>query len=63
MLRVDGTIHRVTHASGPTRLEGEWWTDEPLARDYYEVETEDGGRYWLYRDRTDGKLYLHGVLD
>jgi len=47
----------------PISLDGEWWTDEPFARDYFEVATSDGGRYWLYRDRTDGRFYLHGVFD
>jgi protein ImuB len=60
---VDGAQHHVTTVSGPTRLEAEWWTDEPLARDYYEVATQEGGRYWLYRDRRRGGFYLHGVFD
>jgi protein ImuB len=53
----------VTAASGPMRLQGEWWTDDPLARDYFEVATQDGGHYWLYRDHADGRFYLHGVFD
>ena len=53
----------VTAASGPMRLQGEWWTDDPLARDYFEVATQDGGHYWLYRDHSDGRFYLHGVFD
>jgi nucleotidyltransferase/DNA polymerase involved in DNA repair len=61
--RLGGVLHRVTAASGPTRLEAEWWTDEPLARDYFEVATADGGRYWLYRDHVDGSFYLHGIFD
>ena len=61
--RLDGARHQVTNVSGPTRLEAEWWTDEPLARDYYEVVTEEGGRYWLYRDRRSGGFFLHGVFD
>jgi protein ImuB len=61
--QLGGARHQVTNASGPTRLEAEWWTDEPLARDYYEVVTEAGGRYWMYRDRKSGGFYLHGVFD
>ncbi len=60
---IDGRRRRVASAHGPTRLEGEWWTEAPMARDYFEVETEDGGHYWLYRDRADGRFYLHGVFD
>ena len=62
-LELGGVRHQVVEASGPTRLEGEWWTDEPLGRDYFEVATDDGGRYWLYRDHADGRFYLHGVFD
>jgi protein ImuB len=31
-------------------------------RDYYRVEDDDGGRFWLFRDgmRNDVKWYLHG---
>jgi len=47
----------------PISLEGEWWTENPFARDYFEVATSDGGRYWLYRDHADGRFYLHGVFD
>jgi protein ImuB len=60
---IGGRRRRVAAAHGPTRLEGEWWTDTPLARDYFEVETDDGGHYWLYRDHADGRFYLHGVFD
>jgi protein ImuB len=47
---------RVTQADGPERLHGEWWhdrgveSDQPfMVRDYYQVETATGGRYWLFR--------------
>lgn len=60
---IAGKRRRVASARGPTRLEGEWWTETPMARDYFEVDTEDGGRYWVYRDHADGRFYLHGVFD
>ena len=62
-LQLLGALRRIVTARGPLRLEGEWWAPASFARDYYEVTTDDGGRYWLYRDRVDGRLYLHGVLD
>ena len=47
---------RVTQADGPERLHGEWWRDAGLeaerpyaVRDYFQVETTGGGRYWLFR--------------
>jgi protein ImuB len=51
-----GQRHRVVRADGPERLHGEWWresgteADAPYTvRDYFEVETLEGGRYWLFR--------------
>lgn len=68
--------YRVTQGDGPERLHGEWWRDAgvegelPLAvRDYYQVETEAGGRYWLFRlgdCEHDGtgpmRWFIHGAF-
>lgn len=63
--------HRVQAAEGPERLTPEWWRGDPGwrggARDYWRVEDEDGGRFWLYRE---GPLrpgvtvtwFLHGLF-
>ena len=68
--------YRVMQADGPERLHGEWWrdagheADQPYAvRDYYQVEVEGGGRYWLFR-QGDGenastgpmRWYIHGAF-
>ncbi|PZR36715.1 MAG: nucleotidyltransferase [Caulobacter segnis] len=48
-----GVRRRVRRADGPERVFGEWWkADQELARsrDYFQVEDEAGGRYWIYRD-------------
>ncbi|MDB5583970.1 MAG: Nucleotidyltransferase/DNA polymerase involved in repair-like protein [Bradyrhizobium sp.] len=67
---------RVAQADGPERLHGEWWrergneADQPfLVRDYYQVETTTGGRYWLFR-LGDGenpatgpmRWFIHGAF-
>ena len=51
-----GRRFAVTRGDGPERLHGEWWRDggiegeQPFTvRDYYQVETSTGGRYWLFR--------------
>ena len=46
---------RVARASGPERLAAEWWRetgDRPArrTRDYYRLEDELGGRYWVFRE-------------
>lgn len=46
--------HRVRAAEGPERLTPEWWQGDPGwrggTRDYWRVEDEAGGRFWLYRE-------------
>ena len=51
-----GRRFAVARGDGPERLHGEWWRDggvegeQPFTvRDYYQVETVTGGRYWLFR--------------
>ncbi len=63
---------RVVKASGPERIEPEWWrsTDKenPRVRDYYKVEDEAGQRYWIFRAGTyqsEGRRpvwYMHGFF-
>ncbi len=51
-----GRLHRVRRADGPERVHGEWWKrsgEADAVRDYFQVEDEEGGRFWLYR-RGDG---------
>jgi protein ImuB len=67
-----GRAYRVARADGPERIHGEWWKRSSEAegvRDYFQVEDEEGGRFWLYRrgdgvDHRTGDLswYLHGVF-
>ena len=66
--------HRVVWAEGPERVAPEWWrpaspdANESLeTRDYYRVQDETGGRYWLYRaglyqTGKPPRWFLHGVF-
>ncbi len=67
-----GRRHRVVRADGPERVHGEWWrrdAETDAVRDYFQVEDEDGRRFWLYRQgdgvdpRTGGlHWYVHGLF-
>jgi protein ImuB len=67
-----GRPHRVAAADGPERLYGEWWRhagERASVRDYFQVEDEDGARFWLYRsgdgeDPATGDLswHMHGLF-
>jgi hypothetical protein len=50
-------------ASGPWGLEEEWWSEQPVARDYWDVELAAGGLYRIYRDRASGEWYADGIYD
>ncbi len=63
----EGKFHKIVNADGPERVEQEWWIVEGQHRDYYTVEDEQGGRYWLFRsghyDETNKPYwYLHGFF-
>ena len=60
--------YRVTQGDGPERLHGEWWRESGVeadkaltVRDYYQVETRTGGRYWLFR-LGDGTSHATGNM-
>lgn len=63
-------MHRVSRAEGPERLSAEWWIEEEEtpARDYFQVEDEEGHRFWLFRKGLYGRgetapdWYMHGVF-
>lgn len=54
---------RVVMCAGPWREQGEWWTDRPYRRDYYDVQLSDGGVYRIYHDATQNKWFADGYYD
>ena len=52
--------HNVVRQWGPERIETSWWRGRTIRRDYWRVETESGGRFWLFRRQEDGHWFLHG---
>jgi protein ImuB len=62
-VRGQGFGGRVVHWAGPWRLRGEWWTTDPYAREYYDVELTDGGVYRVYRDAHAGRWLADGIYD
>ena len=70
-------LHLVRKAEGPERIGAEWWREpQETPRDYYNVEDDDGRRFWLFREgradndcdpeglTADGRpaWYMHGVF-
>ncbi|WP_317132985.1 DNA polymerase Y family protein [Mucilaginibacter rubeus] len=59
--------HHIKRSDGPERIEREWWLDEGEHRDYYQVEDQDGRRYWLFRSghyagSQSGQWFIHGFF-
>ncbi len=70
--------HRIVKSEGPERIEPAWWQalgpEAPAAalrpRDYYRIEDDRGGRFWVFReglyDRGTAAVspgwYVHGVF-
>lgn len=62
-----GIRHHVVKADGPERIEREWWLDQGEHRDYYQVEDDQGRRYWLFRSGHYGgdqkyQWFIHGFF-
>jgi protein ImuB len=57
-----GRDRRIVRAWGPERIETGWWRGGSVRRDYYQVETTDGARYWLFRELATGRWFLHGMF-
>jgi hypothetical protein len=50
-------------AAGPWSLEDGWWSVDPVARDYWDVELSGGGLYRIFRDRRTGDWFADGMYD
>jgi len=58
-----GKAFDLVEYSSPERIQTAWWTDQPCHRDYYQVLSRSGSRFWLFRELQSGAWYLHGVFD
>lgn len=54
---------RLTLLGGPERIEGGWWDNADVARDYYVAAQRSGRRLWIFKERRPGGgWYLHGLF-
>jgi protein ImuB len=56
-------VHRLGHCVGPERIAGRWWDGHDKTRDYFDVQDEQGRRFWVFRVTQTAKWYLHGVFE
>jgi len=61
--RVEGRGGAVVECAGPYRIVGEWWGDDPFARDEFDVATADGAVFRIFFDRLAQRWYADGFYD
>jgi len=58
-----GRCYQIVCCTTVERIATGWWQESgSIQRDYYQVETQSGARFWLFCDRT-GEWFLHGVFE
>lgn len=57
-----GRKQQVVRHWGPERIESGWWRGPSQQRDYYRIELQDGRHWWLFRQRSDGRWFVHGYF-
>jgi len=48
--------------AGPERIESGWWDGDDVTRDYFIARMQNEALVWIYRERREGRWYLHGVF-
>lgn len=52
--------YKIVFAVGPERIESQWWEGRWVRRDYFRVHTEQGQRFWIFREARNHNWYVHG---
>jgi protein ImuB len=47
---------------GPERIDGGWWSDHDVKRDYYVARTRGGAWWWVFHDRRNKQWMQHGFF-
>ncbi len=53
---------RLELKSGPERIESGWCDGMDVVRDYYVAQGRNGSRLWVFRDRSSGAWFVHGLF-
>jgi protein ImuB len=53
---------RLDLKSGPERIESGWWDGMDVVRDYYVAQGRNGSQLWVFRDRSSGAWFVHGLF-
>ncbi len=66
-LQIDGELPMLdgplTLLAGPERIEGGWWDDHDVTRDYFVAADDRGRRFWVYQARQgEPGWFLQGIF-
>jgi protein ImuB len=57
----EGVRGQVVASAGPWRTSGDWWTNDPWARDEWDIALSDGALYRIYSEQ--GRWFVEGSYD
>lgn len=60
IMLLDGQGHVINRQAGPWRLNQPTWHRNATARDYYQIEAENGAAFLCFYDRKSNRWYLQG---
>lgn len=52
----------LTLENNAERIETGWWDTNDVRRDYFIAIDSSGARYWVYRNRGQTALFMHGIF-
>ncbi len=55
--RQKGPMMKIASIDDLWRIDEEWWREKPIARMYYQLTAQGGGRLIVFQDLTDGSWY------
>jgi len=60
-VQAEGVRGHVVSSAGPWRTSGDWWTNDPWARDEWDIALSDGALYRIYSEQ--GRWFVDGSYD
>ena len=60
-VQAEGVRGHVVSSAGPWRTSGDWWTNDPWARDEWDIALSDGTLYRIYSEQ--GRWFVEGSYD
>lgn len=63
-IRWRSTSYKIIKGSYPERISPEWWDPRGSSndeRDYFKIQEEEGKWFWVYRENSSQRWFIHGL--